>query len=327
MNQSPFTVAMVVPTGIGAKIGGHAGDATCASRLLAAACDTLIVHPNVVNAADLNEMPANALYVEGSMLDRFLRGEIGLQPTRSNRIVIAANAPLRPETLNCAAAARSLLGADVRVVELLEPLLMTSVIADGIAGGHVEGVLAACQQLLREDCDAFAVHTPVAVNEESALKYLRTLSGPNPWGGVEALVSREMSLALNKPVAHAPVDSNPSFNEVVPEPLAPELISVSMLFSVLKGLHRAPRVAWLGDWRALQFHDVSVLVTADCWGPPHEACMRAGIPIIRVLENATVQPAGNRLELIDAATYLEAAGMLLAMRTGLDRFWRGGGGT
>jgi len=28
MHERPFTVAMVVPTGIGARIGGHAGDAT-----------------------------------------------------------------------------------------------------------------------------------------------------------------------------------------------------------------------------------------------------------------------------------------------------------
>ena len=43
-------------------------------RLLASVCDTLITHPNVVNASDLNEMPANGLYVEGSLLSRFLDG-------------------------------------------------------------------------------------------------------------------------------------------------------------------------------------------------------------------------------------------------------------
>ena len=41
---------------------------------LASVCDTLITHPNVVNASDLNEMPANGLYVEGSLLSRFLLG-------------------------------------------------------------------------------------------------------------------------------------------------------------------------------------------------------------------------------------------------------------
>ena len=60
-----FNAVLVVPTGIGAEIGGHAGDATPVARLLASVCDTLITHPNVVNASDLNEMPANGLYVEG----------------------------------------------------------------------------------------------------------------------------------------------------------------------------------------------------------------------------------------------------------------------
>ena len=60
-----FNTVFIVPTGIGAEIGGHAGDATPAARVLAAACDNLITHPNVVNASDLNEMPENTLYVEG----------------------------------------------------------------------------------------------------------------------------------------------------------------------------------------------------------------------------------------------------------------------
>ncbi len=58
-----FNAVFLVPTGIGAEIGGHSGDATPAARVLAEACDRLVLHPNVVNASDLNEMPDNALYV------------------------------------------------------------------------------------------------------------------------------------------------------------------------------------------------------------------------------------------------------------------------
>ncbi|GAG26483.1 unnamed protein product, partial [marine sediment metagenome] len=58
-NMDKFNVVMIVPTGIGAEIGGHAGDAAPAARLLAGACDTLITHPNVVNASDINELPEN----------------------------------------------------------------------------------------------------------------------------------------------------------------------------------------------------------------------------------------------------------------------------
>ena len=59
-----FNVVLLVPTGIGAEIGGHSGDAGPVARLLASACDNLITHPNVVNASDINELPENGLYVE-----------------------------------------------------------------------------------------------------------------------------------------------------------------------------------------------------------------------------------------------------------------------
>src|SRR5450759_4624096 len=61
-NTDKFKALMIVPTGIGAELGGHAGDATPAARLLAGVCDKLITHPNVVNASDINEMPENGLY-------------------------------------------------------------------------------------------------------------------------------------------------------------------------------------------------------------------------------------------------------------------------
>ena len=57
-NTGQFNAVLLVPTGIGAAIGGHAGDATPVARLLASVCDTLVTHPNVVNASDINEMPA-----------------------------------------------------------------------------------------------------------------------------------------------------------------------------------------------------------------------------------------------------------------------------
>jgi len=51
----------IIPTGLGAEIGGHAGDATPSAKLVASCCDKLIVNPNVVNASDINEMSDNML--------------------------------------------------------------------------------------------------------------------------------------------------------------------------------------------------------------------------------------------------------------------------
>ena len=64
-NQDKFNACFIIPTGIGCEIGGHAGDATPALKLIASVCDKVVINTNVVNASDLNEMPSNALYCEG----------------------------------------------------------------------------------------------------------------------------------------------------------------------------------------------------------------------------------------------------------------------
>src|SRR5690242_18365045 len=87
-NTSAFNVVLLVPTGINATIGGHAGDAGPVACLLASVADTLITHPNVVNGSDINEMPENTLYVEGSVICRLLMGTAGLQRVRSNRLLL-----------------------------------------------------------------------------------------------------------------------------------------------------------------------------------------------------------------------------------------------
>jgi len=46
-----YVAVMVVPTGIGASIGGFAGDAMPAARVLASVVDKLVTHPNVMNGA------------------------------------------------------------------------------------------------------------------------------------------------------------------------------------------------------------------------------------------------------------------------------------
>ena len=84
-DAADFNVLMLVPTGIGAEVGGHAGDASPAAALLASVCDTLITHPNVLNASDIIQVPDNALYVEGSLITQMMLGTVALRRVRSNR--------------------------------------------------------------------------------------------------------------------------------------------------------------------------------------------------------------------------------------------------
>ena len=123
---------MIVPTGIGASIGGYAGDALPSCRLLSAVTDTLITHPNVMNGASLYWPPSamsTALssnncgfgiqYVEGYSLDEFAAGRVHLIPMRKKGQKIGLlldrgmEKDLRHRHLQAANAARATLGLDV----------------------------------------------------------------------------------------------------------------------------------------------------------------------------------------------------------------------
>ena len=317
-----MNTVMIIPTGIGCEIGGHAGDATPAAKLLGHVSDHIIVHPNVVNGSDLNEMPPNSLYVEGSMLDRFLEDEFGLrQATAKNRILVVVN-EVRPETVNAVSATRANLGADVRIMELKEPLHMTGYVEHGKATGHFSGAAKLISQIAHEDYDALAIATPIEVDKDIALNYFNN-GGVNPWGGIEALVTKYIGSKINKPCAHAPVDErNITMEEldVVVDPrMAAEVISQCFLHCVLKGLHRAPRVHWHHySGPGLRMQDIDVMVSPMCWGRPHVACEKAGIPIIFVRENTTTDKSIEEMPALYVNNYLEAAGLIAAIGAGVD---------
>jgi hypothetical protein len=318
-----MNVAFIIPTGIGCAIGGHAGDATPAAKLIASVCDKLILHPNVVNASDINEMPSNALYVEGSMLDRFLEGSIGLQEVHSNRVLVAVNKPVKPETINAVNAAKATIGLDAYIVELDTPLIMEGWIDKGVAVGGSIGTKELVDQVRDMPFDALAIATPIIVSNKVALKYFQhSHASVNPWGGIEAIVSRYISDALGKPVAHAPVESDDTkddsdlfnilYDTVVDPRKAAEVCSNCYVHCILKGLHQAPRVGY-GITRA----SVAALVSPmGCVGRPHYACFKARIPVIAVEENTTsMQNRDSRI--IYVKNYWEAAGYLACLQAGV----------
>ncbi len=318
-----MNVAFIIPTGLGCAIGGHAGDATPAAKLIAETCDKLILHPNVVNASDINEMPANALYVEGSILDRFLEGSIELREVASNKVLVAVSPPVKPETINAVNAARTTIGMDAEIVKLNIPLVMDGWVEDGIATGSTAGVDELIEQVSGLSFDALAIASTIHVPTQVSLDYFRSDGqAVNPWGGIEARVSRQVADALDKPVAHAPIESDDTkgdpelfellYQEVVDPRVAAEVCSSCYIHCVLKGLHKAPRIG-LGISR----DSVSCLVSpAGCIGRPHRACFDAGIPVIAVEENTTAtQDRDDRI--IYVVNYLEAAGLIMSMRAGV----------
>lgn len=310
-----MNVVLIIPTGIGAEIGGHAGDGNPVAKLIGAVSSKVILHPNVVNASDINEMPENALYVEGSILDRFLEGKIQLSEVRSNRILVAVNSPVRNETVNAVSAARSTIGASASIVVLETPLILR---ATKGASGEATGVVLGWRELVNQvrgyDFDALAVTSPIEVDPDVALDYL-TNGGVNPWGGVEARASRLIATELNKPTAHAPMgDTLEEFNEIVDPRMAAELVSMCYLHCVLKGLHKAPRIG-----PGIGVEDVDCLVTpVGCVGTPHRECLKRSIPIIAVKENTTCLNDPMPDDFIFVDNYLGAVGIIIALKAGID---------
>jgi hypothetical protein len=317
----------IIPTGIGCKIGGDAA-ANVQVKIIASCCENLIVNPNAVNASDINELTENCLYVEGSHIDRFLNGEIGLKLRRgSNKILLVVNKSVTPDSINAMNAARHALGCRIEIVELDTPLIMTAMLNDdGSANGTYSGVDELVEQIREYEYDALAIHTPISCEDEIAVHYWKN-GGVNPWGAVEAITSKAIASKIRKPIAHGPLElfasaslENLYSKSIVKPSMAPEAISCTNMFCVYKGLSRAPKLVTHDE--DLSNIDIDFLVTpVNCWGKAHEACLDNEILIIVVKENTTIYPKMSYQitdKIIFVNTYLEAAGLIMAISQGID---------
>ncbi len=341
-NTDRFNVVMLVPTGVGASIGGHAGDATPAAALLASVCDTLITHPNVVNASDLIDLPSNALYVEGSVITRVMMGTAGLQKVRNNRVLVVIE---RHEdelfdvaAINAVNAARATYGLSCPLVVQLDPALQmrSRYSASGRAAGEVDHMESLIQALdeHRGEYDAIAMSSIISVPFSYHSDYFERAGGMvNPWGGVEAILTHALSTLYDVPAAHAPMlESQDVMNidtGIVDPRMAAEIVSVTFLESVLKGLQRSPRIVTGAEAMrhpgVLTASDIACLVVPDgCVGLPTLAALEQGISVIAVRENANLMR--NDLTLLPWTTgqlhivenYWEAAGVIAAIKAGID---------
>jgi hypothetical protein len=340
-NAEQFNVVFLVPTGINATIGGHAGDAGPVARLLASVCDTLILHPNVVNASDINEMPENSLYVEGSVICRLLMGTAGLRRVRNNRVLVVIDrhdeVAYSNAAINAVNAARACYGFDCSRIIVLDPpvRLVSEYTSTGRAAGRVDNLvdfLDGIRPYLPEST-AIAVSSVIAVPPEFHQDYFDSDGGMvNPWGGVEAIFTHALSLLFGQPSAHSPMIESEEIESIDPgivDPrMAAEAVSLTFLQSILKGLQRSPRIetdaAALESPSCVTARDISCLVIPDgCLGLPVLAALEQGIPVVAVRDPshlmnndlAALPWAPGQFTSVD--NYLEAVGVLAAIKAGL----------
>ena len=341
-NGDVFNVALMVPTGIGAEIGGHAGDAGPVARMLGELSDNLLLHPNVVNASDVNEMPENALYIEGSVLTRLLMGTVGLQRVRNNRLLIVVaehdDQLFVNAAINAVNGARASYGLRVtEIVRLQEPVhLKGRYSPSGRAVGRIEGIdgLLSLLDSRKGSFDAVAISSVIDVPKEAHQAYFDGEGAMiNLWGGVEATLTHLLSSVYSLPTAHSPMfESRDVANMdpgIVDSRMATEAVSLTFLQCTLKGLQRSPRIlvgsSVIEGGHMLTAADVSCLVIPDgCLGLPTVAALEQGIPVVAVEENRNIMK--NDLSVLPWAegkfykvsNYWEAAGVISSLRAGID---------
>lgn len=284
--------AFIVPTGVGASIGGFAGDASRAARKISQKCE-LIVNPNVVNAACFSGITDNMLYVEGYSLDRFFKGEICLERSRNNKIGIIFDKAIKPEVLNVHIntmnAVEVVYGLNIIGYEITEEDVGVDFFVDksGVSMGNVKNLLTlknAAKKLIDKGAEAIAI--VCRFPDEQGDDYANGV-GVDPVGGVEAIISHYISKEFSIPCAHAPAfDDITISTDIVDKRCSAEYITPTFLPCILIGLNQAPKLTKTG----ISINDLDFLIVPynSIGGVPVLEASKKGIKVFAIKENQTV---------------------------------------
>ncbi|AFZ45482.1 hypothetical protein PCC7418_3367 [Halothece sp. PCC 7418] len=335
MTQRPFTVALIVPTGIGASIGGYAGDALPIARAIAQISDQVITHPNVLNGAQLYWSLPNVYYVEGYGLDQFAANRWGLRPVHQNRVGLILDQGIEPELqlrhLQAAEAVKTTLGVNMGEYIVTDaPLDVQLQTADSGASwgtiGQPDSLLRAAEILIKQgkvSAIAVVARFPDDMDAEALTSY-RQGQGVDALAGAEAVISHLIVREFQIPCAHAPALSPLPADATVSPRAAAEELGYTFLPCVLVGLSRAPQFITHPqpsvDLNA-DAVDAVVIPANAAGGSAVLSWSQSQTPIIAVEDNQTtmeVTPESLGIKTIRVQSYLEAVGVLVAQRSGMN---------
>ena len=262
-------------------------------------------------------------------------GEWALRPVRKQRIGLLLDAGIEPELaqrqIQVAEGCRASLGLEIGpVVSTDAPLEVT--LERGASGaswgrlGCPDALLRAGERLKQAGATAIAVVARFPEDPESdALAAYRQGSGVDALAGAEAVISHLLVQHLQIPCAHAPaLDTLPLDPQLDPRAAGEEL-GYTFLACVLVGLSRAPDLVSAprqpGDLDATQLGAV-VVPAGALGGEAVLACLERNVPLITVENPAVLSVTADALGLsqgvLQASSYSEAAGLVLALREGLS---------
>ncbi|KAJ8570225.1 hypothetical protein K7X08_006802 [Anisodus acutangulus] len=334
-----YTSVMIVPTGVGAAIGGYAGDALPVARALSSVVDCLIFHPNVLNAAMLYWPMPNTLYVEGYALDRFAEGLWALQPVHQNRVGLLFDTGIEEELLirhlQVVDATKASLGLPIVGYTVTDtPLLVEKWVdpTSGLSTGRIQrpdSLLRAVENLKTESkVNAVAVVARFPDDDTEDLDEYRQGKGIDLLAGVEAVISHLVVKKFQIPCAHAPAVLPPQLDiSLCPKSAAEE--DIHSCHVSLLGFSTAPQYLVKGNnfsEDCIVVGDVDgVIVPIDAYGGDGVlsfANRKRNKPlIIAVEENSTVlndTPDSLGIEAVNVSNYWEDIGVIAAHKAGVD---------
>lgn len=293
---------MIVPTGIGANIGGYAGDASQTAQKIAKKIP-LIVNPNIVNAAVFSGITENMFYVEGYAIEQFVKGNIGLLPSKNNKIGVIFDKAIPKNVLNIHIntlnAIKTVYGSDIIGFEITEQEAGVEFFNTdkGISSGSVKNpktLAEAGEKLIEKGAQAIAV---VCFFEEPPEDDYESGEGVDIVGGVEAVISHYLTKELMCPCVHAPAFEDVTISgEIVSPKVSSEYITPTFLPCLLFGLKNAPLLVNLENTSnknvencitRQNLHSITVPYNATGSSVVLDA-IKNKIPVFAIKENSTV---------------------------------------
>lgn len=316
---SKSLIAMVVPTGIGASIGGFAGDASQSARMLAKDFN-VIVNPNIVNAACFSGITENMLYTEGWTLSQFFKGNLSLVPSNNNKIGIIFDKGISQGILNVHIntinAVKTVYGINIIGYEITkEPCNVEFYnTQSGISSGSVvnnKTLLEAGKKLLKQGAEVIAV---VCKFDEPPEDNYKDGDGVDIVGGIEAVISHYLTRELKVPVVHSPAFENITITQdIVDSKAAAEYITPTFLPCILIALNKAPLISYKEVEHSIYINDVKALIMPyNSLGSSIVAdAKKRGIKVFAVKENSSVlsitKEIIKRNDIIEVKTYKECS--------------------
>lgn len=299
-------VAISLPTGIGADIGGYAGDFGYIAREFSRDFH-LIINPNAVNGGILSAINYDMSYLEGFLFDEFFKGNFGIIPKKqyeTNKIGIIFDCEIPQNILNVHIntlnALKMVQGIETFAIEYTKkPVGVEIKIENGISFGNLKNpdtLIESAKNLINKGTEAIAVVCFFGEDCED-INYSNA-NGIDPIGGVEAIISHLIAKTFKIPCVHAPAFYDIDISQKIENPkVSSELISSTYLPCIMQGLNIAPKIVEFDNENAINYKKIDYLIVPyDAMGSSAVlSSISNGVKIVAVKNKTVLDVTAQKL--------------------------------